>query len=189
MKKNNKKLKENPIMGNKKNIKGLKISGGSEDQNEIKAFIIIVIVIAVLIGVIYGLTEIFKKDDSSNSNEIVTGSINYDKASVGTILNRPYKEYYALVYDSDDNKAVIYSTMLTKYMQNSESENYIKIYFVDLGNDLNKDYHNINGDGTTNPKANEVSEFNFGDLTLIKVENGKIAKYIEEYDTIKEILK
>ena len=36
--------------------------------------------------------------------------------------------------------------------------------------------------------AKTVEEFAFGKLTLIKVKNGKIDKYIESLDTIKEEL-
>jgi len=135
MKKSNKKVKENPIMVNQKDIKGVKFKGDSGEQNEIKAFIILVIIIAVIIGVIYGLTELIKKDEDSNKDGVVTGTINYDITSVGTILNRPYDEYYVLVYDVEDSKAILYSTILSKYTQNSSSEEYIKIYQTNLRNE------------------------------------------------------
>lgn len=186
-KKNSKKIKENPIMVEQKNVKDLKVK--NESDNVIKSFIIIIIVIAVLIGIIYGLTEILKKDESDNTNSVITGEINYDKVSVGTMLNRPYDNYYVLVYNSDDDKAVLYSTVLTKYMQKSSEEDYTKIYFCDLANSLNSKYYNVNKDGKSNSSAKSIDEFNFGDLTLIKVENNKISQYIEDYNKIKEILK
>ncbi len=186
-KKKSNKLKENPIMVDQKKVKNIKIDN-SEDTNEIKSFIIIVVVIAVVIGVIYGLTEIFKKDELPK-DEVVAGTIDYDKVAVGTILNRPYDKYYVIVYNSDDEKAVLYSTILTKYMQDSKEKDYVKIYYCDLKNKLNNDYYNKNNDGKSNPKAQFVEEFNFGDLTLLKIEKGKITKYIEDLDSIKEILK
>jgi len=183
-----KKKNENPLIKGEK-IKKINSGNISEDENEIKAFIIIVIVIAVLIGVIYGLTELFKKDESKETSNIVTGSINYDKISVGTLLNRPYEEYYVLAYSQDDSKAVLYSTILTKYMQNSKDKDYIKIYYLDLNSQLNKEYYDKNNDGKSNAKAKEIEDLDFGDLTLIKIKKGQIKKYIEDFDTIKDLLK
>lgn len=188
MKKKKNKVIENPIMVDKKNVKSVKTNNTSEDALEIKSFIIIVIVIAVLIGIIYGLTEVLKKEDEVTPS-ITTGSINYDKVSVGTLLNRPYDEYYVLVYNSQDEDAVIYSTLLTQYMQSSEEAGYTKIYYCDLDNSLNSIYYNVGEDDKSNPEASTTKEFDFGDLTLIKVEKGKITKYIEDYDSIKKILK
>ena len=54
-----------------------------------------------------------------------------------------------------------------------------------MGNFLNADYY-VGSDGESNPDAQNISEFAFGDLTLIKVENGKITKYLEDVDAIKE---
>lgn len=187
MKKNDKKrVKENPIMVNSKNIKETKIA--SESDNFIKSFIIIFVVIALLIGIIYGVTELLKKDEVV-TDEVTAGEINYDKISVGTILNRPYDKYYVMVYNASDDSAVLYSTILTKYMQSSSEDDYIKIYYCDLSNSLNSKYYNKNNDNKSNAKVKEVSDFNFGDLTLLKIENGKITKYIEDLNQIKELLK
>jgi len=188
MKKNNKKEKINTIMVNQKNIKNFKIDSGSDDENILKKFIVISIVIAVIAGVVYGVTEMVK-DEPKDNDAITSGSINYDKTSVGTILNRPYNEYYVLLYNSEDNDAVLYSTMLTKYMQNKEKDDYVKIYFCDLNNSLNKQYYNINNDDISNPKAKSVEEFDFGDLTLLKIKDSKVGEYKENYKDIKEILK
>ena len=171
-----------------KKMKNIRVGNTNEDTNEVKAFIIIIVIIAILVCVIYGLTELFKKNPNVENN-VTTGSIDYNKVSVGTILNRPYNEYYVLAYSSEDSKAVLYSTLLTKYMQESESKDYVKIYYCDLSNSLNKNYYNKNNNGTSNSSPKSIDEFNFGNLTLIKVKNGKINKYIEDYNVIKELLK
>lgn len=188
MKKSKEKI--NPVIKNQKEVKKIRTTNinDTEDDNTIKSLVIIVIVIAVLIGIIYGVTELLKKDEET-TDSVVAGSINYDKTTVGTILNRPYNEYYVLIYDADDSNAVLYSTILTKYMQNSNDEDYIKIYFCDLGNKLNESYYNVNDDNVSNETANNVGEFDFGDLTLLKIKKGKVEKYIEDLDEIKEILK
>lgn len=190
MKKNNKREKINPIMTDQSKAKNIKTGKfeTEEDENVIKKFIIISVVIAILIAVIYGATELLKDEEEVN-DPIVAGSVNYDKVSVGTILNRPYDEYYVLVYDVEDSNAVLYSTIMTKYMQNSSNKNYLKIYYCDLNNTLNKKYYNIGNDNKSNSQAASTNEFDFGDLTLLKIKNGKITKYIEKLDEIKELLK
>ncbi len=196
MKKNNsKKTLENPIMVEKENKKqkDIKIKSESgENENEIKTFIIILVIIVVIVGGIYALTEYFKKDDKKEenlSNTVQAGSINYEKLSVGTLLNRPYDNYYVLVYDSEDDDAILYSTIMSKYMQKKSEKDYVKIYFCDLGNTLNKSYYDVNGDGKSNPKATKLEDLDFGKVTLLKIQKGKIVKYIEEFDKIKSELK
>ena len=52
------------------------------------------------------------------------------------------------------------------------------IYTIDLSNELNKSYYdkeNVNKDAT------KLSDMKVGDITLIKVKNGKIDKYIVDY--------
>lgn len=182
----NKNEKINPLIKGQKKIKNIKFdnSGTNGDENVLKKLIIIVIVIAAIIGIVYGITELIKKSPET-SKEVVEGEINYNKVSVGTILNRPYSEYYVLVYNADDTNAVLYSTILTKYMNKEKND---KIYFCDLANQLNAPYYNVNNDNKSNPKATKIEDLDFGDLTLIKVSKGKITKYIEDLEKIKEIL-
>jgi len=188
MKKNDsKKSRENQVIMEEKKIKWLKIKDTTEDENEIKAFIIIIAVIAILVGAIYGLTELLKKDEVAADNTSI-GEINYDIVSVGTLLNRPYDEYYVLVYNSDDSKAMLYTALLNRYIQNTNDKDYVKIYHCDLKNKLNSNYYNVNNDNKSNANVTKTEEFDFSDLTLIKVNNGKITKYIEKYEKIKEIL-
>lgn len=182
-KKKNKNVKKNPIMRDQK-VKNMKIDNMSESPNEIKTFVIIIIIIAILIGVIYGVTELLKDEPEATQNA-TTGEIDYNKVSVGTILNRPNDVYYVLIYNSEDDDAILYSTILTKYMQKQE---YAKIYFCDLNSILNAKYKDKNNDGKSNPQAKEISEFDFGKVTLIKVEEGKITKYIENFEEIKDML-
>ena len=182
-----KKMKENPMFkSSNKKVRGI---GGTatEEENEVKRFIIIVLIIGLFVGVIYGLTEIFKKDEvKEEEKQDVT--ISYDKITVGTLLNRPYDEYYVLAYDSEENRAVEYSAMLTQYKSNSKEEDYIKIYFLDLNNGLNKKYYNVNEDNKSNPDAKEIEDLDFGNLTLLYIKAGKIKEYIEDYKTIQKKL-
>lgn len=188
MKKEDKKI--NPKIMEQTKIKNIKINKSlddDDDESTIKKLIIITVIIVVIIGIVYAATELIKKDNDSNLvNENAIAEINYSKVTVGTMLNRPYNKYYVLIYNANDEKAVLYSTIMTKYM---EKENSKKIYFCDLNSKLNADYYNINDNNKSNPNAKNVEDFNFGDLTLIKIENGKIVQYVEDLETIREILK
>ena len=184
-------LKENPIMDSqkaKKIKKGVNVT--TEDDTDIKTFFIILIIIVLLIVAVYFITNVVKKDKTEEKDkETVAGEINYDITSVGTILNRPYDKYYVLVYNSEDNAAVKYSALLQSYMNGQNEKDYIKIYYCDLNNTLNQKYYNVGDDNKSNPKAKKVSDFDFGDLTLLKIEKGKITEYIEDYENIQTKLK
>ena len=188
MKKNS--LKENPMMMSRKARrmnKGLSVA--TEDEMDIKSFIIILVVIVLIIVGIYFVTSHIQKKNEVEEPEVTAGEIDYEITSVGTILNRPYEEYYVLVYDSKDSAAVKYSSLMARYISNSSAKDYIKIYYCDLNNNLNKPYYNVNNDNKSNPKATKVKDFDFGALTLLKIKDGKITNYIEDYKTIQEKLK
>lgn len=154
----------------------------SDEAKEIRTFVFILIGIIVVVLIVYGVSKLLiKEEDDSKTDEITTGEIDYDIVSIGTMLNRNISEYYVIIYDIDDTQAVLYSSLINSY---SSSEGAKKIYFCDLGNKLNANYY-VGEDGTSNPSAKTISELKLGNLTLIKVKNGKIVKYIEELDTIK----
>ena len=178
--KNNKK---NPLIKDQKRIRSINV--GSEDENEIRKFIIIIVVIVVLVGIVYAITELTKKDTKSNE-EVVTGEIDYNTLSIGMLLNRPEKEYYVIIYDAENPDAILYSAMINKYDAKTSK---LKLYYCDLGNALNNKYYNVGSDNKSNPNATGIDELDLGDLTLIKVKDGKITKYVENIDEIKQILK
>ena len=185
MKKENKKLKTNPVIKSKKYNKNISLK--NEDDNEIKSFFIIVIVIAAVLGLIYILTESINKKESSIDNSS-TSEINYDKLSIGMLLNRPYDTYYVLIFNSKDTKAAEYTTLLSSYMQKRDNENYIKIYFCDLANSLNSKYYDVNNDSKSNVDAKKIEDLDLGNLTLLKIENKQIVSYIEEFEQIEKLL-
>lgn len=182
-----KKMKENPMFKNSnKKVRGIG-GGATEEENEVKRFIIIVIIIGLFVGAIYGLTEIFKKDEKKEEEKQEV-TISYDKLTVGTLLNRPYDEYYVLAYDSEDNRVSEYSAILSQYKSKSSEKDYVKIYFLDLNNSLNKKYYNVNEDNKSNPNAQKIEDLDFGNLTLLYIKDGKIKEYLEDYTTIQKKL-
>ena len=154
----------------------------SDESKEMRNFLIILFSIIIVVLIVYGVSKIFIEDDTPATGRTVTaGAIDYDKVSIGTMLNRNYSEYYVAIYDEEDPAAVLYSMIITNYL---EEENAIKVFYCDLGNRFNQAYY-VGSDGETNPDASNISELALGDLTLIKVENGEITEYIEGLDAIK----
>ncbi len=191
-----KKLKENPVLKDKtKNKKNNKIinkslNNVSEEEHVIRNFVIIIVVICVIVGGFYFISEFVQKDKNlTNNEEKEEASINYNIVTVGTMLNRPYDNYYVLVYDSSSDEAIKYSTLLSMYSQHETEDDYIKIYFCDLNDKLNNKYYDVNNDKVSNPKAKDIKDFDFGDLTLLQIKKGKITSYLEDYSDIEEKLK
>lgn len=154
----------------------------SDESKEIRKFIIILFSIIVVVLGVYGITRLVNKDkDNDTTREVTAGEIDYDKVSVGTLFNRADSEYYVIAYNGEDANAIYYSALMNKYM---DKENAIKVFFCDLSNELNKKYY-VGDEKNSNPKATKTSELALKDLTLIKIKNGKIVKYLESLDTIK----
>lgn len=173
----------------KSNNKQKKVKYRTAEQEEMIKFLGVILVVVVCVLLVYFLTrafvtkDLFNKKDENQSEEVVQGSVNYSVASVGQILNRPYDEYYVFVYDSTSDYATDMVSLKSEY---NSSEKKLHTYTVDLSNYLNKDYYKPKD---VNTKATKVSEFKFGDITLIKVKNGEVSKYITDYTKMQSELK
>ncbi len=167
----------------KKKVKKNKVNYQTTEQMEIKNFVIVIIVVLLCVGGLYLATrafvtkDLFKDNDANKEEEVVAGSINYEMAIMGTILQKADKEYYVAIYDqSDEGKYV--ADMLTLVFNYTEKEEHLPVYTVDLANKLNEGYYdpkNVNVD------AKNVKDMKVGDITLLRVKNGKIKKYIVDY--------
>lgn len=157
------------------------------EQEEMTKFVIVLLVVLACVGGIYLLTrafvtkDLFKKEETK---ETTKGSVNYKSAIVGNILNRPYDEYYVIVYNTTSDVAADISTMLTDY-DNKVDETKLFMYVVDLNNKLNADFYDPEKENT---KGTDVSSFKFGDKTLLRIKNGKVNKYITDLTIMKEEL-
>ena len=172
----------------KQNVVDKKINYNTSEQVEIKKFLVVVVVVLLCVGGIYLCTrafvtkDLFKKD-TPKEEEVVPGSIDYSVAIMGQLLNRPYKEYYVIIYDLANGKdAIKISNMVYEY---NSKEEHLHMYTVDLNNELNKSYYDPEN---VNTKAKTLEEIKVGDATLIKVKNGKINKYIVDYEKMEKEL-
>lgn len=168
----------------KKIKKNTQIKYETEEQKEIKKFIYVVIGLVIIILGIYLFTRAFiTKDlfkDNKSDIEYTEGTINDSVAIVGTMLNRPYDEYYLMAFDSENTKANYYNALVSKYTSNEKS---LKVYHIDLANKLNEKYI-ANKDEKATTKFTTIAELKLGDITLIKVKNKKVTKIITNIDEI-----
>lgn len=161
----------------------------SEEQNEIVRFLIVLaIVVVAVIGVYFFTSKFVTKESSNDTESESTAVVNYNMAIVGNMLNKPEDEYYVFVYDYESENTDMYVAMnaISNYLSSGE-DNLLKIYNVELDNYLNKSYKVQEGE-KSNPKAKKIADFKFGDFTLIKVEKGKVEKYIENAEKIEKEL-
>lgn len=165
-------------------MKKQKITYKTEEQNEmVKFFIVLGIVIVLIIGVFF-LSKFLLKEEAKDLT-YQSGSVSTDIAIVGTLLNQPENEYYVLAYDTNSTYASAYVTY-GEYYTTKLSDKAIKIYYLDLSSAFNKDYYVTEN---SNPKATKVNDLKIIDGTLIKIKNGKITEYIEGIDKIAQKLK
>jgi hypothetical protein len=163
-----------------------KIYYATTEQKDVRSFLVVILVVLCCVGLIYLATrafvtkDLFEKDDKE---EVVTPvSVNYDKAIVGNMLGKPEKEYYVVVYDMTGDYMADMSSLVSGY---NAKEKHLHIYTVDLSNKLNADYYDTENE---NVKATSVEDFKFGDITLIKVTDGKVKSYITDYTKMKKEL-
>ena len=166
-------------MGKNKN-KEKKINyAATTEQKEIRNLCIVILVVVLCVGGIYLLTRAFvTKDlfDDNKDEEVIAGSINYDVTIMGQILNRPYDEYYVAIYNSEE---LDYATDMEILVGNySAAKEHLHIYTVDLSNVMNIDYYDPEN---VNTKEKDLKDLKVGDITLLKIEDGKINKFIVDY--------
>lgn len=163
-----------------KKVNSSKVDYRTSEQDEMIKFVIVILVVLLCVGGIYIFTRAFItkdlfKDDTQTNEVVKEGTVNYDVAIMGQLLNRPYKQYYAVIYDSTGDYAYDMTTLVSSY---TKLKGHKHIYTIDLSNDLNKTYYDVE---KVNTKATKISEIKVGDITLVKIKNGKIDKYIVDY--------
>lgn len=175
---------EKNIEKKEKKVKRLNIQ--TTEQSELKSFFIVILVVLLGVGGLFLATKAFVTKDLFGKEEkeekIAAGEVNYDVTIMGSLLNRPYKEYYAVIYDTTGEYVYDMSSLVDAY-KNVKSAKHI--YTIDLDNKLNKDYYDPK---KVNPKAKKLEDIKLGDITLIKVKDGKIEKYITDLSKMKKEL-
>lgn len=163
----------------------------SEEQKEMFRFLLVLGIVIVFVVGVYFFTRIFvtEEKDTTTEETPAVGTVNYDIAIVGNMLNKPESKYYVFVYDYESVEAGFYESTnaISKYLYSGKKD-LLKIYNVELNNYLNKDYKVKDGE-EVNTKAKKIEDFKFGDYTLLKIEKGKVTKYLNSAADIKKELK
>ena len=165
-----------------------KINYKTEEQKEVTKLIIIICVVTILVAGAYLLTRAFVTKDLFDKNKteektVIPGTINYEVAIVGEILNRPYSEYYVAVYNSDNGDFA--TEMMGAVSSYGAKAKHLHLYTVDLDNKFNEDFYDPDH---VKLDTNKVEDLRFGDVTLLKVQKGKIVKSFTDMEKIKKEL-
>ena len=158
----------------------------NEETKTMKQFLITLIIVIIGVVGIYLLTKYVVKKDNATNNSSTTEEKSYidpNTAIVGTMLNKSSDAYYVIIYDKTKDNATTYYSLVSTYKAKDKA---LKVYTVDLSNSLNKKY--IATDNKTNPKATNLEDLKFGEVTLLKVKNNKITEAYEATDAIKKAL-
>lgn len=154
----------------------------------VKGKVSIIVTVVISFFTFYLLTVyIVNKDSKTDDNKNITQSeektISYDKILLGRSFSMENEEYYVLYYDSsDEDISSIYNELLSNYRAKDDG---LSIYYVDMNDGLNKS-HSTTEESNKNP--NTVEDLFINGPTLIKVQEGKVIKYIEGESEIRAIL-
>lgn len=158
----------------------------NEDQEMVERFIKIILILLVATVVIYIFTKlIVTKEVNKNEIAIHEGTIDYNKLIVGNVLNQNHDEYYVFVYNGNNTNAIYYSSIIDKYTAKKDA---MKVYWIDLANKLNEKFI-ANNKSEINLKATLISDFKFGEYTLLKIKNKEVVKAVDNIEDAKKELK
>lgn len=158
-----------------------KIKYELDEKNGFKSFGISLISVLAFIGILYlgvlGMEKlgVFQSGYTKPTKEATEISDEY--IVIGTVFNRPEKEYLVLFDDYDEN--------IYPYINTLAENNKLRTYKVDMSKGENAKYKSDDA----NANAKKDNELKINDVTLIKVKNGKVSKYIVGEDNIEEFLK
>ena len=109
---------------------------------------------------------------------IAPGTIDYNKVTVGTMLNKEEAEYYVLLTDIKEEASGIHTNLYQEYKELGT----IPIYIGDLSNNLNTNYE------IPKSKIEVKEEIVLKSPSLLKIKNGSITEYTTDFKTIKNKL-
>lgn len=159
-----------------------KNKNNGSDEIQIKSFLITLVSVLLFIGLIYlgvlGLKAAGLFDAGYTKPTKEATKIDYENILLGTVFGRKEKDYYVVFDDYKKNENSYTNTIIKDNAK-------IPVYKIDLSKGENKACISDSG----NSKAKNDNELKINGLTLIRITNGKIAKYLEGSDKIEELFK
>ncbi len=165
------------------NIKNVEKESKLDESEEIKKFMIILITMIILVAIIFIFTKYVINDGDIKLpyDPEVTGAVNYDVVTVGTMLNKSDEEYYVIIYDDESVNAALYANIVGGYLS---QEDPLPVYYSDKMNNFNSKYlATEENPENTNPKV--IEDLAIGEFAFIKIAGGKISKYISTVEELK----
>lgn len=146
----------------------------------IGGIILLLIITYFIIGIFFTKEIDFKKKEDKKEKTEVT--IDNNTITAGQIFSKKDSSYYVIIYDVDSELTNL-STFISTY---KSSEGALPIYTVDSGNKINSSFI-VKKNSNKNPKS--YSDLKIKAPTLIKIDGGNVASYIEDEKEIKSVLK
>ena len=179
-KRNNKNNKKQTISKAKREL----VYSNNNSSDEISKLGKIILIVTGIMIVFYGITVVVtKKIDASNTAKLgknkTKASIQYDNIVIGTMLNMDGK-YYVLIEKEDDEKLEEYSNILKSIKANDEAPT---VFEADLNSSFNKKYL-----AEEKNDSSDLNEFKVKGTTLVEIDDHKIEKVYDDYDSIKSKL-
>lgn len=158
----------------------------ANDLSELKGLGKIILILAGAFIIMYlltlGATKLGWFDTGYTKPNVEDAVISYEKIMAGSVFDKKDDSYYVAIANFKNTNNMYYQSIVSAYKSKKE---HLPFYVVDLSDELNK---SIISD-TNNTKATKASELKVKDLTLIKITNGKIEKYITGIENIETELK
>ena len=148
-------------------------------------FLKILVGVIVIVILLYFVTIFISNHktlgDEYTGTDTTEAVITYDTAVVGTVFNRPDKEYYVWFDNFTKGENSYISSLVDNY---SSGDDALPVYEVDMGLGRNSKYLSK----SSNSNAQSVNELKIQIPTLMKIKNGKNIKYLEKTSDIKNEL-
>ena len=152
----------------------------TEEQQEVKSFIKILIGLILILGLLYFLSAVVLDKGNKIKRTNNEGKVQYSNIYLGTLLNRADDEYYVLVFNSENITNHYIINKASDYQSSSKTA----LYTADLSLELNKGFLS----DKSNYNVDSVKDLKFKGTTLVKIKGGKITKFIEnELEIEKEL--
>lgn len=148
--------------------------------DKIKSAVYTVVGVFLFFGLMYlcvlGLNKIGAFEEGYKRPDTKT-EFSYEKIMIGNVFNRNEKSYYVL-FDNYKNYRV------NNYIDSLIKDSDEVVYKVDMS--LSENASHISD--KSNKSASNSEELKINDITLIKISNGKIVKYLTGSDEIESYL-
>ena len=174
-----------------KNNMGIKYKRPKRERNKVnynmnetdgfKKFFIVLASVLVFIVLVYlgvlGLEKLGAVEAGYTKPSKEATKISTEYIMVGTVFNRPEKDYIVIFDDYSKNRNPYVNTLAKNYK--------LRAYKVDMSKAENSKYKS----DKANTNVKKDSDLKINDVTMIRITNGRVSKYIVGADKIEEYLK